>query len=282
MLTIIIISYNSSTVICQCLSGAIETNRYKVIIIDNASTDSSADELKERFPEVEVIALEQNIGYGRATNIGLNKTKTPYAILLNPDLLAEPSAIDRLLDYAKRSASSAAIFAPAVKKKDFSSTPPEPVPWISGSAMLFDMEKLKEIGLFDENMFLFSEETDLCRRTIDFGYQILLCHDIYMEHLKGQSSSKNPKVEYMKNWHFGWSHAYYFTKHELAYGKKNLHRMFWSYSLKTCVALKKEKREKYKARATGVHAFIKGEKAFCLDGKPQASPALNNKNRTAL
>jgi len=273
-LTLIIISYNSQEVISRCLGPLLASNRFPSIIIDNDSTDGSARKLCEQFPNAEVIKLKQNIGYGRATNIGLHKTETPYAILLNPDLLAEPKAIAQLLAYAENATPQAAIFAPAVKQKDFSKDPPESISWISGSAMLFDMKKMEQIGMFDENIFLFSEETDLCRRTIDAGYEILLCHDIYMAHLKGQSSPPDPAVETMRNWHFGWSRAYYFTKHGLARGKKNTRRMCWTYSFKAYVALKKKKRKKYKARATGVRAFIKGKKSFCGDGRPQASPTL--------
>jgi GT2 family glycosyltransferase len=272
-ISLIIISYNSKNAIFKCLSKLIETGKYPVIIVDNASTDNSSKILKERFPTAEVIALEQNIGYGRATNIGLRKANTPYAMLLNPDLYATPENIEQILHHAELADKKTAILAPAVKKKDFTGDAPESVKWISGSAILFDMEKLKTIGFFDENIFLFSEETDLCKRTLDAGYKIILCHDIYMKHLKGQSSAPNQKIEYMKNWHFGWSRAYYFTKHNLASGKKNIRRMFWIYLFKSLISTDKEKQQKYKARAIGVKAFIKGEKAFYGDGHPKASPA---------
>lgn len=271
-LTLIIISYNSHCVIKQCLASLFGSNKYPAIIIDNASTDGSSETLKESFPCAEIIALKQNIGYGRATNIALRKVKTPYAMLLNPDLYAKPEDIEKLLKHAKEAADDVAILAPAVKEKDFTGDAPESVKWISGSAMLFDMVKLKDIGLFDENIFLFFEETDLCQRTVDAGHKIQLCHDVFMRHIKGQSSPPNPKVEWMKNWHFGWSRAYFFTKHKKATGKRAPQRMALFYKLKSLYSINSEKRNKYKARYAGVRAFIRRENAFLDNGTPQASP----------
>jgi GT2 family glycosyltransferase len=250
----------------------LESNRWPAIIIDNASTDGSADTLTKHFPQCDVVALAQNNGYGRAANIGLKKANTPFAMLLNPDLYATPMDIEKLLAHARQNKEKAAILAPAVSAKDFTGGPPQPVQWISGSAMLFNMSLMGKIGFFDEKIFLFSEETDICRRTVMAGYDILLCHDVYMEHLKGQSSGTNPEIEYMKNWHFGWSNVYYCTKHGIAKGKQSPARLARQYRLKACFATNPTKRAKYRGRADGVRAFMAGEKAFFPDGMPKASP----------
>lgn len=274
MLTIITISYNSHGILTRCLDSLINSNTFPVIIIDNASTDGSAEKLKKDYPQAEVVALDHNIGYGRAANTGLQLVQTPYAMLLNPDLYATPESIETLLAYAEQTKNTAAIIAPAVKERDSSEASPEPVKWVSGSAMLFNMASMQKIGWFDENIFLFSEETDLCRRTVAAGFEILLCHTVYMEHLKGRSSPPDPKVEYMKNWHFGWSNAYYSTKHGFATGKKKPSRSARQYRIKALLATNSAKRAKYRARADGVCAFMAGEKAFLPDGTPQASPRL--------
>jgi N-acetylglucosaminyl-diphospho-decaprenol L-rhamnosyltransferase len=272
--SLIIVSYNSNKMITQCLAPVIDSGIFPVTIVDNASTDGSARALEDRFPNARIEALEHNLGYGRAANLGLRKAGTPYAMLLNPDLVATPESIDHLMELAQSAAPETVIIAPAVKEKDHTGTAPEPVKWISGSAMLFHLERMERIGLFDENIFLFSEETDLCRRTIAAGCQILLCHDVFMEHFKGQSTPPNPEIEWMKSWHFGWSHAYYYCKHDMARGKQSPARMHWLYTMKSMAALRRMKRRKYKARAAGVRAFIKGEKAFTPNGDPQASPPV--------
>ncbi len=87
-LSLIIISYNSAGIIEQCQRELLDAMPFPTLIVDNASPNQSTTVLKKEFPRAEIIALEQNIGYGRAANVGLRKIKTPYALLLNPDLTA--------------------------------------------------------------------------------------------------------------------------------------------------------------------------------------------------
>ena len=271
MLTLLIISYNSTEIILRCMTPLIRSNTFKTILIDNASPDGSKDALKKQFPNTEVITLEQNIGYGRASNVGLRKVGTPYALLLNPDLSATPEDIQKLLIHAQNDDSDTAIWGPASLKKDFTGEPPQNVEWVSGCAMLFDMEKLKAIGLFDENIFLFAEETELCERTIKAGYKIKLCRDVYFDHLVGQASTPNPKVEYMKWWHFGWSQCYLMTKHKHSTWYKNPFRKFVNYKIHSFTSSSAYKRMKWGAKADGALAFIQGIKAFDENGIPQKS-----------
>lgn len=221
MLTIIIVSYNSQKVMTKCLGSLIDSKVYPVIVVDNASTDGSAEALRNRFPDAMVKALPQNMGYGRAANVGLRMVETPYALLLNPDLKASVEDIGKLLDHARSDTANTAIWGPASQKKDLTGEAPQSVEWISGCAMLFDMEKLRTLGFFDENIFLFFEETDLCVRARDAGFQVRLCRDIFFDHMLGQASTPNPAIERMKNWHYGWSRCYYFDKRGQAKGKRS-------------------------------------------------------------
>lgn len=137
--------------------------------------------------------------------------------------------------------------------------------------MLFDVEKIRQIGLFDENIFLFSEETDLCERTIKAGYTIQICPDVFFDHLGGQSSTPAPEIEYMKWWHFGWSQCYRMTKHGHCTLWKNPFRKYISYQLHSWVAFPAERRKKWQAKADGAFAFMSGKKAFTESGSPQMS-----------
>lgn len=271
MLTVIIVSFNSAEIIQRCQTELLQSGACTFIIIDNASPDGSALTLEQNFPQAEIIALDKNIGYGRAANIGLRRAKTSYALLLNPDLITSAADIQRLLDYAKQDADNTAIWGPASLKKDFTDEPPQSVNWISGCAMLFDVEKIKNIGRFDENIFLFSEETDLCERTLAAGYDIKCCRNIHFDHLIGQASPPNPKVEYMKWWHFGWSQCYRMTKNGHCTWIRNPRRKAFTYRLHSLTSSRKEKRLKWKAKADGATAFIRGEKAFDAQGRPMQS-----------
>jgi len=270
-LTIITISYNSQKILSQCLAPLIESGKYPVIIIDNASPDDSESALKNRFPQAKTIALKQNIGYGRAANLGLEMVETPYALLINPDLKAEVEDIQQLLNHALTDSSQTAIWGPASENEDNTGAPPQTVKWISGCAMLFEMDKLRKIGLFDENIFLFFEETDLCERANAAGFTITQCNDVYFEHLLGQASTPSPAIEQLKNWHFGWSSAYFHSKHKLISKKQNPKRRLFTYRRKSIFNLNHTSRIKYKNRANGIRAFLSGEKAFDRQGLPAGS-----------
>lgn len=270
--TLIVISYNSHQTISSCLGKLLHYMKLPCIIIDNASTDGSAAKLETQFPNCEVIAMDKNLGYGRAANVALEKIETPYALLINPDIIVSPEQIDALINKAQKHQDSA-IFAPAThpKHKTLGHSPLEQKD-VSGSCMLFDMTKLKEVGFFDENIFLFSEETDLCRRAKNAGYQITLFPDVFVEHLAGTSSGENNTIEYLKNWHFGWSRSYFYHKHGLDTGKKALTRRLRMYRWKRLTARNNYQRVKYNGICAGIKAFQRGEKAFMADGQPQMNP----------
>lgn len=273
MLTLVLVSFNSYEVIHSCLGEVIKSGAYQVIIVDNASLDGTAQKLQLEYPLANVIALDKNIGYGRAANVGLDACKTPYSLLLNPDLKANLQCISDLLDSAIAS-EQAAIIAPAVEKRTFLKQGMIERDWVIGAAMLFNMTLMGQVGFFDDNIFLFFEETDLCFRAKQKGLSIKLDTNIYIEHLAGQSSAPNPAVDYLKNWHFGWSRLYFLSKHGLAVGKKSALRTLFSYGRKYLLASSSAKRNAYKAKFLGALAFVRGRNAFLGDGSAQQTSLL--------
>ncbi len=269
LLTIAIVSYNSHNAIRSCMDELLRTCRHDIIVVDNASSDESGKLIKKSYPNVQLVQLDVNIGYGRAANRAIAATTTPYLLLLNPDMKATSASVDMLLSHMQSQGAHAAILAPAVTGKDHSQKGLLPRDWVIGAAMLLNLPLIRKIGAFDENIFLFSEETDLCYRVRAAGMDILLDSDLYIEHLAKQSSTPNSRIEYLKNWHIGWSHLYYYTKHGLAVGKKNPKRILALYALKYLLATKSAKRAQYKARLKGTLAFMRGEKAFLPNGQPQ-------------
>jgi len=270
-LTVIFVTFNSFSVISNCLAQLIDDSSLKITVVDNKSSDDTPALIKARFPGVEVIAQKQNAGYGRAANVALRNADTPFALLLNPDLTTTPADIRKLWAYAKNDTSNTAIWGPATLRKDFTGEPPALVEWVSGAAMLFDVDKIRRVGLFDENIFLFSEETDLCERTIKAGYSIKFCRDIFFDHLVGQASPFSPKIEYMKWWHFGWSQCYRMVKNGHSTRFRNPTRKYIVYRIHSFISLSGAKRMKWRAKADGSLAYIRGVKAFRADGTPQMS-----------
>jgi N-acetylglucosaminyl-diphospho-decaprenol L-rhamnosyltransferase len=270
-LTVIFVTFNSYAVISNCLAQLVDDPSLKIIVVDNNSNDGTPSLIKADFPSVEVIAQKQNLGYGRAANVVLRNSDTPHALLLNPDLTTTPADIRKLWDYAENDASNTAIWGPATLSKDFTGEPPEQVEWISGSAMLFDVAKIKQVGLFDENIFLFSEETDLCERTIRSGYTIKFCRSIFFNHLVGQGTASSPKIEYLKWWHFGWSQCYRMVKNGHVTYFRNPTIKHIVYRIHSVTSRTHAKRMKWRAKADGALAYIRGVKAFRADGTPQMS-----------
>lgn len=270
-LTVVFVTFNSYSVISNCLAQLVDDSTLRIIVVDNNSRDDTPAQIRARFPSVEVIEQKQNIGYGRAANVVLRSTDTQYALLLNPDLTTTPNDIRKLLAHARSDTPNTAIWGPATLRKDFTGAPPQKVEWISGSAMLFDVAKIKQVGLFDENIFLFSEETDLCERTLQAGYSITFCKDVFFNHLVGKASPFDPKIEYMKWWHFGWSQCYRMTKNGHITLLRNPRRKLVTYRIHSLIATSRAKRLKWRAKADGALAFIRGDKAFRADGTPQMS-----------
>ena len=82
-LTIIIVTFNSSEIIEQCLCN-LNAEKHNIIVVDNASKDNSCQIVREKFPQIKLIQNDKNIGYGRANNIALLQSKTDFALILNP------------------------------------------------------------------------------------------------------------------------------------------------------------------------------------------------------
>lgn len=272
LLTIGIVSYNSHQVLSGCMRELLSEPHYRTLIIDNASSDQSAARLQASFPAVEIIPLPTNIGYGRAANVGMANTKTKYFLLLNPDLEITTSDIDRLLARALGLDESVALLAPAVERRDYLQQGLIAREWVIGAAMLFNLAALSPVGLFDENIFLFSEETDLCLRIRRAGLGIALDSDLFVNHLYRQSTPSSPAIEKLKDWHIAWSSCYVLNKHGMATGKKNPYRLLMIYLFKMLVSTSRFKRARYRGRLSGTWAFITGQSAFQADGTAKHAP----------
>lgn len=268
LLTVAIVTYNSFDVVSNCLDELLSSNQFKIIVVDNASTDSTGPRLVQKYPGITLVQSDVNLGYGRAANRAIAVADTPYLLLINPDLKATTTTLKVLLDHMLKADDKTVLMAPAVFESDHTQKGLIETEWVIGAAMLFNLERLKPVGLFDENIFLFSEENDLCLRIRKAGLKIQLDTDIYIEHLYRQSSTPNQAIDDLKDWHKAWSSMYFHTKHGLAVGKKSPKRMLAIYFLKYLIATKPKKRALYRARYKGTLAFINGEPAILKDGNP--------------
>jgi N-acetylglucosaminyl-diphospho-decaprenol L-rhamnosyltransferase len=174
----------------------------------------------------------KNLGMGAGNNLGLRHIKTDYAFILNPDVVLEKDAIKEIV-IASKIIKSFGIMAPIsddtnnpnykVFKKDlsFENSKPFTVESVDGFAMLLNLKKIKKLNdfkdqnLFDENIFLYLENDDLCKRISKNFEKIFIVPKSKIKHLgaKGASEKYNEQIELSRNWHWIWSKFYFNKKH---------------------------------------------------------------------
>jgi len=275
--TVIIVTFRSDNVINKCLS---KINKiYPVIVIENSDNENFKKKIESQFSNVQCILTGKNIGFGKANNIGLRLAKTEYVFLLNPDSLIFENTIEILNHYAEN-IKDFALLAPIIidenepnygffnqKKYDLKMNNFFEVDYIKGFAMFFNKKKFSVINFFDENIFIYLEEIDLCKRLNYINEKIYLIPKAKIQHLGGQSHGEefNLEMEISRNWHWMWSNFYYNNKH---FGKFQAYRITIPIFFKSMfkmfffIFLNKKKFCVHKARFSGLFNSYLGNKSF--------------------
>ncbi|NDJ85260.1 MAG: glycosyltransferase family 2 protein [Chloroflexi bacterium] len=261
-LSIIIISWNVADLLARCLesirhSGVclvdVDGHRHgegpttQVIVVDSASRDASVAMIRERYPWVHLIACENNIGFVRGNNLGLEHAHGRLVMLLNPDTELLDGALRRLVEVIE-SDETTGVVGPHTLNTDgshqstrrrfptlltgmFESTWLEglaprrvlddyrvldkpddgvyPVDWMQGSALLTRRAVWEKVGGLDERYIMYAEEMDWCRRAKDAGWQAVYVGDARIIHHSGQSTAQ---VKARSHVHFQHSKLRYFRK----------------------------------------------------------------------
>ncbi len=294
-LTIIILTYNSAHIIKSCLDN-LNFEKYKIVIVDNASRDNSVEFIKENFPQLELIQIAKNGGYGRGNNVALKQVKTEFALALNPDAMILEKDIDLVLSEMKAneniaiagplileqsSISQEAIDSEKAKiEKDFNGARDmyyEKIgngfdsKFVSGACLFLRMSVFQKLGFFDEKIFLFYEDDELCLRAKNNGYKNLTLPEATVCHVGASSSKKTLRGVFRRNWHLkGWAKLYWKEVRKGKFSaKKSALRLTASYFVKSLIALVKaepEEMAKNFGSFAGSAAFLCGMSAFKKDG----------------
>ena len=221
-ITFIIVTYKSHNVIFNCLNS-LPRNSNK-IVIENSKDINLKKDLESKYDNIEVI-LNENIGMGASNNIGIIKSKTKYAYIINPDATFKSDTFEKLIkstdainDFAILSPVNSNSNYPNFKNKITSKFDKEDifeVDTIDGFSMLLNKEKFHNEDLFDENIFLYLENDDLCLRTKKKNEKIYIINNSIIDHIGASSSNfnQNKEIEYLRNWHWMWSKFYFNKKH---------------------------------------------------------------------
>jgi len=224
LISIVIVNWNGKQYIGDCLRS-IQKNvsqPYEVIIVDNNSTDGSADLIAESFPWVKLIRSTENLGFGRGNNLAAKHANGDTFLLLNLDtvLLADPSPIAHALveddtigcigakmcNAAGTVVTNAGHFPSALRLVLFISMFWKPykgrggparlnaerVDWVEGSWVLMRRQVWDKVGGFDDRIFMYVEDVDICKRIADVGLMVIQVPTVAYCHYGGLSVHRLP------------------------------------------------------------------------------------------
>ena len=271
-ITFVIVTYKSEKVIYECINSLPkESNK---IVIENSKNIKLKEELENKYDNIEVI-INENIGMGASNNIGIKRSKTKYAYIINPDVEFNNNTLENLFKAAE-SISDFAIISPInsdsnypnYKKSNDSKTIDEniiSVDYVDGFSMLINKEKIQEENFFDENFFLYLENTELCLRVKKNDQNIYIIKNSIINHL-GESSIISKDLEYLRNWHWMWSKFYFNKKYyghinALSKVMLNLLSGMFKYVLYS-ILFNAHKKKIYLMRVCGLYNSIIGKKSW--------------------
>ena len=191
--SLIVVTYNSAELLPAFFEALATTKdiSYEVIVVDNASQDGTPALVAERYPHVRLLANHENIGFGRACNQGARAARGELLVFLNPDVIVTPGWLAIL---ARRPAEypDAAIICPTTLYPDEPprawSVPVEEMAAVPGCALAMPRAAWEALGGFDERIFLYWEDTELCWRAWLLGWRVLADLDAYVYHERGGST----------------------------------------------------------------------------------------------
>ena len=271
-ITVVINTFHSEDRIYECLDSI--PKNIKVINIENSDNSSFKHEIEKKYPNLRCYLTGENLGYTKGNNLGLSKVKTKFALILNPDAHLEKDTIDNFLKSAEK-LKDFAIIGPAqqdefdpTKHKDLFDGELIQVDYLKGFAMFLNLPEFKDLGFFDENIFIYLEETDLCKRIRKKNKKIFLDKNIKINHIGGKSHNKKIdfEMELSRNWHWMWSKFYFNKKYYgSVYSLLSVSGNLFSALLKVILftlIFNTKKRKIYFQRLSGLINSILGKKSW--------------------
>lgn len=231
-LSIIIINYNVKKLLKECLQSIYrDTKRisFEIIVVDNNSSDGSVDMVRSEFPGMRLIENCQNLGFAKATNQGLRESRGRYILLLNPDTVVLPNALDEMVEFMDENPRAGALGCklfnpdgslqpscrsfPTLRAAFFENSGLErlfprnklignyrmgywkhdcvrEVDQPMGSALMLRRNAIDQVGPMDEQFYMYYEEVDWCYRIKNRGWKIYFNPRAEVIHYAGQSTGQ--------------------------------------------------------------------------------------------
>jgi N-acetylglucosaminyl-diphospho-decaprenol L-rhamnosyltransferase len=230
--SVVTVGHNTRDLLHACLES-IGSSRYviEVLLVDAGSIDGTAEMVTEQFPAVRLLATGQNLGFTRGNNRALRIARGRYLLLLNPDAVLSPGALEAMVAFLDAQAEVGVVgpqlrfpngrvqpsrhrfptpltpfvdgtvlqrwlgegrLLAAFYARDRGDDDQQDVDWLRGACLMVRREAAVAVGLFDERFFMYSEEVDLCRRIRAAGWRVVYLPSAVVVHHEGQSSQQNP------------------------------------------------------------------------------------------
>jgi GT2 family glycosyltransferase len=226
---VVVVNWNGRAYLDKCLSALrAQTYRtFEIVMVDNASTDDSVDFVRQQFPEVKVIPLNQNVGFAAANNAGIRATRSDFVALINNDAYAEPAWLAEMVEAVQARPAAGMIACKVLFDDDprLINSAGLVMDWAGfcwdwrggqldqpdevkieeilgpcGAAALYRRTMLDDVGLFDEDFFMYAEDADLNWRGQRAGWTCAYAPAARVRHVSSASSIEGSRF---KNYHLG-------------------------------------------------------------------------------
>lgn len=252
-LSIVIVNWNVRELLRRCLHSVYRATgaslQVEVIVVDNASSDGSVAMVPEDFPQVHLIANDENLGFTRGNNQAIAQCRGRYVLLLNPDTEVVGDALSTMVRYMddhpqvgalgpqllnpdgsvqssrRRFPTIATAFLESTilqqwfpdnqvlrryYVRDRGDDEVQEVDWVVGACLLARRQAIEQVGLLDEEFFMYSEEMDWCRRFKERGWRVVYLPTAQVIHHEARSSEQVKPLQHIQ---FQRSKVLYFRKH---------------------------------------------------------------------
>lgn len=255
---IVIVNHNTCLPLAACLDSAQREGAAEIVVVDNASSDGSAEMVRRRYPGVKLIANRHNPGYGAAANQAIAASGRPFLLLLNSDTQLQTGCLKALGQYMEEHPRFG-LLGPRLSNPDGSLQPscypfptllpvflqetrlerlvavlpllrerylrtwshdrPRRVPWVLGAALAIRRTAFEEVGGFDPGFYLYAEEVDLCLRMAQAGWETHFIPQAGVIHTGG-ASTRQRRAEMAVQFYESLLHFY--SKHYSAASRRRL------------------------------------------------------------
>jgi len=271
-LSIIIVNTNNRKLLEECVGSIYSSTSkisFEIIVSDNGSTDGSQAMVKSKFPKVKLLENRENLGFIKASNLGLKIANGRYLMLLNDDTIVKNNALDILVEFMDAHPDTGACGAKLLNidgsiqhqggllgKKFWLSKQPVTVDFVIGAALVVRKEVIEKVGVMDENLYFYNDDLDWCMSIRQVGWKIYFVPAAEIIHYGGYSSKRKFNRRLFVE---GFKGGLYFCRKHYGESAFNAYRLILCLCLSLALPFQLLNKEKLFAYATIIALAWRGQ-----------------------